>query len=178
MVPGQVQGLSRMPPDFPEAGTEGQLYWEGLWRTLGSEGRRKNAECRMIRQSHAKPPWGQSEGRRKNGEWRGKATQSQLKATSKPSTWEGIATQKPPTSHLNATLKPPACDLKATPEPPCRGTSRQDLRVFGFPPRAKLPSPPSPLVCSTADKSTSFTSPLRRRVRHNTSRAQLHLLTA
>ena len=31
MVPGYVQGLSRVPPDLPEADAGGELYSEGLW---------------------------------------------------------------------------------------------------------------------------------------------------
>ena len=31
MVPGHVQGLSRVPPDHPEGAAEGELYSEGLW---------------------------------------------------------------------------------------------------------------------------------------------------
>ena len=30
MVPGLVQGLSRVPPDLPEADAGGELYSEGL----------------------------------------------------------------------------------------------------------------------------------------------------
>ena len=30
MVPGHVQGLSRVPPDHPERGAGGELYSEGL----------------------------------------------------------------------------------------------------------------------------------------------------
>ena len=28
---GHVQGMSRVPPDHPEEGAEGELYSEGLW---------------------------------------------------------------------------------------------------------------------------------------------------
>ena len=51
-------------------------------------------------------------------EWSGKATQSHLQATFKPTAWEGIATHMRPTCDPKATLKPPTCDLKATPKPP------------------------------------------------------------
>jgi len=30
MVPGHVQGLSRVPPDHPEGAAEGELYSKGL----------------------------------------------------------------------------------------------------------------------------------------------------
>src|ERR1017187_4263519 len=54
-----------------------------------------------------------------------KAHQSHLRATYKPSNWEGIGTLKPPScdpqatfmrppSHLHATPKPPSCDPQAT----------------------------------------------------------------
>jgi hypothetical protein len=31
MVPGYVQGMSRVPPDQPEGGVGGELYLEDLW---------------------------------------------------------------------------------------------------------------------------------------------------
>ncbi len=31
MVPGHVQGLSRVPPDHPGGGARGELYSGGLW---------------------------------------------------------------------------------------------------------------------------------------------------
>src|ERR1035437_999430 len=68
MVPGCVQGMSRVPPDQPEGGGRGRLYLERLWKTLNleprtlnleqrdkatrGECRRKNAECRSTVQSH------------------------------------------------------------------------------------------------------------------------------
>ena len=44
MVPGHVQGLSRVPPDHPEGSPGGRVYSRGLWRTRGNEGRTQAAE--------------------------------------------------------------------------------------------------------------------------------------
>jgi hypothetical protein len=52
MVPGHVQGLSRVPPDHPEEGAEGELYSEGLWwkpevQSLKSRVKSPRAETRF-----------------------------------------------------------------------------------------------------------------------------------
>jgi hypothetical protein len=100
MVPGHVQGLSRVPPDRPEGGAGGELDSDGLWWTPGSEGRRQNEECRMQNR-RAKPPEATAV-RRQNAEC-GITGQSQLKphqcdiqATLKRVDSQGIATLKPP----------------------------------------------------------------------------------
>ena len=55
MVPGHVQGLSRVPPDHPEGGAGGELYSEGLWTI-------RNFEPRTLK-GRAKPHPGASAGR-------------------------------------------------------------------------------------------------------------------
>jgi hypothetical protein len=45
---------------------------------------------------------------------RPKATQSHIKATYEPSTWEGVGTYKPPSCDPHATLMRPSCDPHAT----------------------------------------------------------------
>jgi hypothetical protein len=44
MVPGYVQGMSRVPPDQHPGGAGGELYSEDLWETLNSELRTLNFE--------------------------------------------------------------------------------------------------------------------------------------
>jgi len=60
MVPGYVQGMSRVPPDHAEGGGGGRLYLERLWKTLNSEPRTSNLEPRTLN-SRAKPPKATSE---------------------------------------------------------------------------------------------------------------------
>ena len=44
MVPGHVQGLSRMPPDHDEGSGAEELYSEGLWQIRNFEPRTLNLE--------------------------------------------------------------------------------------------------------------------------------------
>ena len=48
MVPGHVQGLSRMPPDHPEGAAGGGLYSEDLWRTPWGECGMRNSRKRLL----------------------------------------------------------------------------------------------------------------------------------
>src|SRR5208282_946595 len=87
MVPGYVQGLSRVPPDQPEGGEGGELYSQGLWKTLNIQHPATNFHPRTAPQSHPKP------------------LQCDIKATPKPVDSHLIGTPKPPQCDPNATLK-------------------------------------------------------------------------
>jgi hypothetical protein len=84
MVPGYVQGMSRVPPDHPERGAVEELYSGGLWgkaevQSLKSKVQSRRAETRI-------------------GPGQGGSLASR---------------SKPPQRHFNATSKPPQCVLIA-----------------------------------------------------------------
>jgi hypothetical protein len=79
MVPGHVQGLSRVPPDHAEGGAGGELDSGGLWWTPNIQHPTSNIQH---------PTW--------NGRTAHEATQSDIKATPKRVDSQGIGTLKPP----------------------------------------------------------------------------------
>jgi hypothetical protein len=90
MVPGLVQGLSRVPPDHPGGGGGGGLYSGGLWGK--PEVQSPKSKVRGQQPGSARGTGVKAEGRMKNAEEPDKATQSHINATSKL-----------PQSHLIAT---------------------------------------------------------------------------
>jgi hypothetical protein len=101
MVPGYVQGGTRVPPDQPEGGGRGSLYSECLWRRP------------ELPSPKSKVP-GQKRGLAQGKVVRWEATSSHPQAPLKPFTSHPQATHKPPTSHPQATHKPPSGSPQAT----------------------------------------------------------------
>jgi hypothetical protein len=118
MVPGHVQGLSRVPPERPERGAGEELYSGGLWGRAEVQSLKSKVQSR--RRETRFGPGGRGEGRtqneecRKTGQSHPKPLQCDLKATSMRVDRQPIGTPKPPQSHPKATLKPPQCANKAT----------------------------------------------------------------
>src|ERR1035441_4850447 len=107
MVPGYVQGGTRPPPDHPQGGPGGELYSEGLWKTLNNQHPTSDIEPGKAGQASLKPP------------------QCALKATTKRVDSQLIGTPMRPQSHPKATLKLPQCYPKAPTKPALRSEERR-----------------------------------------------------
>src|ERR1035438_10391155 len=110
MVPGLIQGMSRVRPDPPEQGVGGRLNSEGLWGRsavygLASEVKRPRAEPRFCAGESGPPeshPGANAEFRMQNAE-----CGMPHNATAKPPQSVLIARGLRPQSHPKATLTPP-----------------------------------------------------------------------